>query len=217
MTPLAFLESAGAGAVFASRPGGVAHAYVGPLTPSGRFTPRSGRAVCKTRTRRLRVVLDPRHVTTAGLCVRCSAGLLLGKARLVEHRTREEWAAAYAGLTPFDLAYRAHTATTPVEADHLGHLALLLFAPDGHGLAELSTVPVVSVTGKPTPPLDTHLRQARVRTGATQPTEDQTLLHQVTREAIRAQKQADRHAVWAEKEHRREQVGFVNAELSRPA
>jgi hypothetical protein len=78
------LKVAGPGSVLAARPAGVAHVYTGPLTPSGRFIPRTGQTVCRARTRRLHVVAIPPRWSSLlpeaadqlpRLCARCSTCL----------------------------------------------------------------------------------------------------------------------------------------------
>lgn len=157
------LHIAGHGSHVVGRPSGVAHVYVGPLTPSGRWVPRSGRAVCKTRTRRLAVLerdgspLDP---AARRLCGRCSA--CLSPRRQVEQLpvTREEWLARFGSLSPFDLAVDAFMAETVEEIQRLEFLALLLV-----GYPACAKDPVVSPAGKVSPPLDKQLSRHRTRVG----------------------------------------------------
>ncbi|HET6917335.1 MAG TPA: hypothetical protein VFH56_14675, partial [Acidimicrobiales bacterium] len=74
------LRLAGPGSHLAARPHGVLHVVpAGPLTPSGRFIPRSSRTVCRARHRRLTVVEHPPVLDDGQpgrrLCALCSARL----------------------------------------------------------------------------------------------------------------------------------------------
>ncbi|WP_157550503.1 hypothetical protein [Nocardioides jensenii] len=148
------------------------------------------------------------------LCLRCSACLRPGKARQAEPITRDEHMAAYAGVTGFDLAYRAYAAQTVTEVEQLEHLALLVV-----GFPVCKKDPVLSPTGKTTPPIDKHLATARVRVGGTHNaiTEEAREIEAGRRALAAEQRRRDRHDAWAEKETRREQIGFVNAEHTKSA
>ncbi|MCM0622598.1 hypothetical protein [Nocardioides bruguierae] len=76
------LTAAGLGAVYVSRPTGVAHVYVGPLTPGG-HVPRARRAYCRAHTRRLTVIQTGRLASTGPVsghrvCARCVTCLSKG-------------------------------------------------------------------------------------------------------------------------------------------
>lgn len=134
------LDIAGQDSHLAARPAGVTHVYVGPLTPSGRFTPRNRRPVCGARTRRLTVTppprpsLDPSGPGVPRLCARCSTRLAARRhlppgdaAGRVEPHTRDAYRLRYGHLTELDLYCAARTAETAEELDVVAHLSLLLF------------------------------------------------------------------------------------------
>lgn len=152
-----------------SRPHGVTHAYVGPLTLSGRGVPRSGRTVCRAHTRSLYVLPEPSlpgarsaRGARGRVCARCSTRLLRGEAdgRVEQPASRSDWLTTYSTLTPFDLAVDAYMATTPAEVDRVEFLAVLLV-----GWPNIKGEPVVSPAGKTTGPLTRHIAKARGRVG----------------------------------------------------
>lgn len=160
MTPLGLRAAAGVGAHMVSRPRGVLHAYVGPLTPSGRRVPRAGRAVCKSRTRTLTVVplatVGARPV--CGACVVRLANLPGGTG----HLDRSQVRALYADVTPFDLAVDAWRAQSVADVERLELVALAVV-----GLPALRRDPVIAPTGKTNPPLDQLIAKARLRVAGT--------------------------------------------------
>lgn len=112
-----------------SRPHGVHHLYVGPLTPSG-AVPRNRRPVCKAHTRRLYV--DGGEASTQGtprlVCARCSArlvGSLPGRAETptVQYLSKAQDRQRYQGLTVVDVYLSARFAVT---VDELDECALVL-------------------------------------------------------------------------------------------
>lgn len=195
--------------VLATRPGGVLHAYVGPLTPTGR-SPRGGRPVCGTRTRTLRAIPHS-EVRRLRVCERCRAHLdRLGKAGGVgtQPPSRGQLLAAYDGVTAFDLALDAWRAETAEDLERVEHLALLIV-----GIRASKTEPVVSPGGKVTGPLDEHIAKARRRLGIVRDP-----LAGPLRAAAQENELLARHAVkarrkegWRDREARIERLGFVNA------
>lgn len=89
-------------AVLVHRPGsGVFHVYAGPLTPSGRFVPRTGRTACSARTRRLSVLERVGSVLDLGgrhLCGRCEARLCAAAGRASQPVSRDDFLRTYGGL-----------------------------------------------------------------------------------------------------------------------
>ena len=145
--------------VLVCRPRGVLHAYVGPLTRSGRFIPRSARPTCGARTRALGVV-PLSEVRDRPVCARCTARLL-SHVQEAGHPTRAQMLAAYADVTPFDLALDAWRAESVEDVERVQHAALLLF-----GAKAAKNDPVVAPgTGKVTGPLDAHIAKAYRRLG----------------------------------------------------
>jgi hypothetical protein len=143
------LKVAGPGSVLAARPAGVAHVYTGPLTPSGRFIPRTGQTVCRARTRRLHVVAIPPRWSSLlpeaadqlpRLCARCSTCLAAcrdrrdprgttapdGPSRQVEQPSRQAYRDTFAHLGLVELLAGAVVADCRDELAVVGHLALLL-------------------------------------------------------------------------------------------
>jgi hypothetical protein len=200
------LQLAGPGAVLAARPTGVAHVYTGPLTPSGRFIPRAGQAVCRARTRQLRVVPTPPGWSTlqcsqAGarrlprLCARCSTclsrrvpsphGAASPVGRQVEQHptSRAAYRHRFADLTPADLWVAAQLATTPEELAAVGHLSLVLFGHHG------CTRPVTCRSGR----IRTSLHQAiSTRRKQLEPDEQSSINHSRAR-AVADQIRKDEH------------------------
>lgn len=74
--------------------------------------------------------------------------------------TRTGWAAAYAGVTGFDLAVDAYMAETSAEVDRVRFLGLLIV-----GWPAYATDPVVSPAGKTSRPLMKHVDRAAARVG----------------------------------------------------
>lgn len=220
MTPLTLLAAARdrarvrlelqphARCVLAARPAGVLHAYTGPLTPSGRWIPRAGRTACRVHTRTLGVVTLS-MVGRRRVCGRCTARL--AHSPVVDgagHPTRAQLAAAYDGVTAFDLALDAWRAETVADVERVEWLVLLLV-----GYPACATQPVMSPGGKVTGPLDEHTAKARRRLGVTRDpltpglraaADENQLLGQ------HAMKQR-RHDGWREREDRIERLGYVNA------
>lgn len=195
--------------VLASRPGGVLHAYVGPLTPSGR-SPRGARPVCGTCTRTLRAV-PLSEVRRVRVCKRCRAHLdRLGKAGGVGTQTpsRGQLVAACKDVTAFDLALDAWRAETPEDVERVEHLALLVV-----GLKSTKTDPVVSPGGKVTEPLDDHIARARRRLGIIRDPLAGPLRAAATENELLARHaaKARRNEGWLDREARIERLGFVNA------
>lgn len=203
-----------------SRPHGVTHAYVGPLTPSGRRVPRSGRTVCRAHTRSLYVLPElpsQGSVTTVSggprgrVCARCSARLLpRGEAayRAEQPASRHEWVDTYSRLTPFDLAVDAYMATTAAEVDRVEFLAVLLV-----GWPAIHTHPVVSPTGKTTGPLTRHLRKARGRVGGHRHDPLEAERRRAVEDEVRDQRRRDRADDWVD----RNAVDRHGFRLNRPA
>lgn len=208
---LALLRAAGESAQLVARPRGVAHVYVGPLTPSGRYVPRTGRTVCRARTRRLSVLestpvaLDP---TGKPACRLCTARLAhVPRQGEAGPTSRDQVLTAYDGITAFDLAIDAFMAETPAEVERLEWLALLLV-----GFPACHRTPVVSPAGKVSDPLDHHIRRARTRVGATR--DHLGVLRAAAddnHEAAVAAAKAARHDAWKDRDDRITRLGFVNA------
>lgn len=157
------LRLAGDGAHLVHRPGGRLHVYTGPLTPSGRFVPRSARTVCRTRTRRLEVLgdvgiasLDLGAAERRVVCGRCSVRLCYQQSRAGQPRTRAEWCRTYADLTKGDVAVALELAVTPEEVDAAAHLSLALFDVAG-------TLATFTDRGRDWPPLHDLVIAARTR------------------------------------------------------
>lgn len=107
------------------RPTGVAHVYVGPLTPSGRFVPSKAATVCRAATRRLQVLEAGASALGRGrrVCRRCQ--VLLPPALGVEVPqlvTRDDWVAAYSNLTISDLVLAAAWCRTVEETHQVGYV-----------------------------------------------------------------------------------------------
>jgi hypothetical protein len=119
--------------VLVARPRGVVHVAVAPVTPSGRFIPRTARTVCRTHTRRLGVVPRARAVDVfrcRRVCVRCIKALL-ERAPGVDGRPlpRDVEAQLYSFLTIPNLRAVLRSCTTSDETHLVGRLALMLFGP----------------------------------------------------------------------------------------
>lgn len=207
------LRLAGPGARLVARPGrDVAHVYTGPLTPSGRFVPRSARTVCRAHTRRLSVLEQPSPCSMTGsgvgrVCARCSACLLRSPraVRQAEPHTAAGFRAMYADLDQADVAAALLMATTPAEADAAAHLSLALF-----GVAD--TLHLVTARGRTWPPLAQLVHQARERVHGF----PESLY--VARDRADAQTAAAREVgiarakeIRADREARIERLGFTNA------
>lgn len=114
------------------RPRGVAHVYVGPLTPSGRWVPRAGRAVCGTRTRRLSLLeLDGTALDPVGrrMCARCSTRLLSAARRVEQSYSRDFVLTKYHHLKVQHLAYANALATSVDETHRIGAVTLQILGP----------------------------------------------------------------------------------------
>jgi hypothetical protein len=195
--------------VLVHRPRGVAHVYVGPLTPSGGFVPRCRRTVCGTRTRRL-TVDGPVPVDTASarrMCRRCTTCLHLGKnSQVVQLPTRrEDWQAEFAGVTAWHLAVVAFMAETVTEVERLEWLALLVV-----GFPACRDNQITAPTGKVLPPLDVHVARARVRVGAQHVDPTGRRLDVLIAEGMQ-QARAEKQDLWRNREERIRQLGFINA------
>lgn len=195
--------------VLVARPTGVLHAYVGPLTPSGRFTPRAARPACGVRTRGLSVI-PLAEVRRRRVCVRCTARLTRGTpaAGGAGTQSRTQLLAAYEGVTAFDLALDAWRAETPDDLERVEHLALLVL-----GLRAAKTEPVVSPGGKVTGPLDDHIARARRRLGIVRDPLSPSMRAAARENELVARHSAHqrRHEGWRDREARIERLGFVNA------
>lgn len=197
-----------------ARPAGVVHAYVGPLTPSGRHVPRAGRTVCRAHTRRLHVLerttvtLGRRESSGPQVCARCSARLTLPRVTGGPSTipTRDDALRTYADTTAFDLAVQAWMAETPEDLERVEWLALLVV-----GFPACATEPVVSPGGKVTGPLDDHITRARARVGAHRGSKHLADVARENREIAVAAGKATRHAAWKERQDRITRLGFVNA------
>lgn len=196
--------------VLAHRPHGVAHVYVGPLTPSAGFVPRARRTVCKTRTRRLTVCVSPAALTPSQrrLCRRCVAVLLSWGQQDRHHLvTREDWLREFGDLTAFDLAVDAYMAETPAEVERVAFLALLVV-----GFPACARDAVVSPTGKTTRPLDAYVSRARNRVGGQRPEEiARAEIHDIASANAAEERRAAARLTRKEREDAIERLGFINA------
>lgn len=113
------------------RPGSdVFHVYTGPLTPSGRWVPRTGRTVCAVKARRLSVLertgavldLDGRR-----MCGRCTARLTALSVRAVQPVSRDACLRFYAGVQLRDLVTATVLTMTVDETHRVGFVMGLLF------------------------------------------------------------------------------------------
>lgn len=203
------------GARLVGRPSSsVAHAYVGSVTPSGRWVPRGGRTVCGVRTRRLRVLSGvARGDTSDGRrgCLRCWARIASRRAQ--QPRTRDAWARLFVGVTAYDVAVAAYRARTREDVELLEFIALLLV-----GWPAVHTDDVVSPWGKTTRPLGKQLATARLRVGARRDPLTPGLRAAADENAMRARDllKQRKHDAWREREDRIARLGFVNA-TTRPA
>lgn len=120
------------GAVLAARPRSiVAHVCQGRTTPSGRWLSRSARPVCRARTARLEVIVQPNQgVSMNGhrLCRRCRPMLPAALGRCDAHQlvTRQDLAAAFTGLTVDDLDTAARWSRTVSESHQVGRVLSIL-------------------------------------------------------------------------------------------
>lgn len=140
--------------VLVARPGSpVFHVYSGPLTPSGRFVPRTARTACTAHTRRLSVLdrdgsvldLDGRR-----LCGRCEARLSATARRASQPVSRDDFTRMYggpAGVTLADLLVALVMCQTVEENRRVAFVASLV-----HGFMDPTS------TRRPTEP---GKRQAR--------------------------------------------------------
>lgn len=211
MTPLDLLASTrlrtSGCVVLAARPAGVLHAFAGPLTPSGRFTPRAARPACGVHTRVLRVI-PLSEVRRRRVCVRCTARLAQSLPGEASHPTRAQLQAAYDGVTPFDLAVDAWRAQTSEDLARVEWLTLLLV-----GYPACTTDQVVSPEGKVTGPLDDHIAKARRRLGIVRDAMGPELRAAANENELLARHAAKqrRHEGWRDREDRIARLGFINA------
>jgi hypothetical protein len=121
---------AGPAARLVGRPRGVAHIYVGPLTPSGRFAAAAGRTACRARTRRLSILAPMScrrgEPSSRRVCARCSARLT-PQGRAEHLPNRDAIVAAYGTLTLPQLQAAAGACTTPAESHQLGLITAVLY------------------------------------------------------------------------------------------
>jgi len=212
------LRLAGDHAHLVHRPTGRLHVYTGPLTPSGRYVPRSARTVCRARTRRLEVAthrvsslnLD---ATLPGLCRRCSARLESSASRAEQRHTpntRAEFLAAYRDLDAADLAFALTMATTPAEVDAAAHLTLALFDVAG-------TLAGFTDHGRNWRPLHAHVVDARTRVHG-YPDSHYRAMERADAQtaAARDQAVARRREIHADNEARIARLGIATAKPARP-
>lgn len=208
------LRLAGDAAHMVARPGGRAHVYTGPLTRSGRYVPRSARALCRAHTRRLEVLdgqpqmsstLDPREPSPR-VCARCSARLALRSRGRAEQQptTRSGFLGRYADLTKADVAFALELARTPAEVDAAAHLSLVLFDVAG-------TVVPFTARGRGWPPLHDLVVTARGRVAGFPSREGERERLDAISAAAQARRQAERAEVYADRESRIARLGFTNA------
>lgn len=206
------LTIAGPTAVLVGRPAGVAHVYVGPLTPSERFVPRGARAVCRAHTRRLAVlperqtslVCDP---NAPRMCARCVARLSSSDDRRAAspciHYT--DYRTTYAALTWRDLWAQAVMAETLTELEHVAHLSLVVL---GHDACE-RRLPV-SHEEIPGNTLNELIGYARERLADYPNRARSEAITQLILTGY-AQAKAERAAAWKNREDLIARIGFTNA------
>ncbi|NUO57280.1 MAG: hypothetical protein HOV78_11480 [Hamadaea sp.] len=116
-----------------ARPGSeVFHLYVGPLTPTGRYVPRTARSVCSARTRRLTVIQRAGSALDLGgrrVCGRCSARLSAESRRAEQPTNRDAAAEFHVGITLGDLVLAIAMATSTAETHRIGFAMGLRFPP----------------------------------------------------------------------------------------
>lgn len=211
------LAIAGPDARLVGRPtSDVAHVHVGPLSPSGRYVPLSGRAVCRSRTRQLTVLperrssLTPPEPGSRRVCARCSArlsscskGVNGRRAEPCTHRT--DYSSRYGHLTRRDFWAQAVMAETLTELEHVAHLSLVVL---GHAECDLP-LPVhhEGIDGASLTELLGRLRERL----ADYPNRHLGEAFTALVESGYAQAKAQRQATWREREERIRRVGFVNA------
>lgn len=204
------LALAGPDAVLASRPRGVPHVYVGPLTPSGRQVPRAGRTVCRARTRRLTVIPSERRSSLdpcgpSRVCARCSACLSRdGQAEPLT--SRAAYLEEYSGATKADVAFALELAATVAEVDAAAHLSLVLFGVAGcnDGFTE---------HGRDWVSLHQLVFRHRGRVGAFNTPEAIAAADRdrIASENAAQQRASERKQMWREREDRIARLGFNNA------
>lgn len=214
--PETALTIAGPGAVLVTRGTGVAHVYTGPLTPSGQYTPRSGRTVCRVRTRQLRVIppaerrssLDDHAAALPRMCARCTACLARARDRARQvtsstPRSREQQRQLHAETTKADVAFALELATTPAEVDAAAWVSLLLFGVAG------TRVPFTE-HDRDYPALHDLVCRARARVGGYP---DAPIQERADRSAAAtAQRAAERRQMHADREERIARLGMNVAE-----
>lgn len=214
------LAIAGPGAHLVARPAGdVAHVYTGPLTPSRRYVPRTGRTVCRAHTRRLEVLPERRSSLalepgSLRVCARCSARLSTWSSagscsgvngRRAELLHRSDYARRYAGLTRRDFWGQAVMAESLDELDRVAHLSLVVL---GHAECDLPLP--VHHEGIPGQSLTELLGGLRERLAGYPNRAAGLRLNDLV--AAGAEKAArERHNAWREREARIRRLGFVNA------
>lgn len=140
MNIIDLIRIAGPDALLVSDQAGEAHVIAGPLTPSGRLPETSDRTCSRAHNRQLEVLPGRwSSLTTASpvprLCARCVARLssscegVNDGSRATLPVNRDDWAAAYAGVTVAELATAVHFATTVDETHRIGFVAQRLFGP----------------------------------------------------------------------------------------
>lgn len=205
MTPTIALATAGPTAVLVTRPAGVPHVYVGPLTPSGRSAPRGRRTVCRAHiTGRLSVV--PRDAQPGSVCRRCSACLCLPRRQA--EPTRLQLATRCAHLTVDDITAALVDATSPAELAHVAHLALVSV-----GLVACLDTLIAPYDGGPysTPhPISAHIGYHRRRVAGF-PERPETARLEDIRLSAAAARRADSQMRRTDRENRIAALGFNNA------
>lgn len=213
MTPLGLRAAAGVGTHLVARPNGVLHAYSGPLTPSGRRVPRSGRAACNVRARTLSAVSLP-AVQSRRVCGRCAARFTASPTCEPGSLPRSEARALYADVTPFDLAVDAWRAETVADVERLEWVALLVV-----GLPGLKRDPVIAPSGKQSPPLDQLIARARLRIAGSRDYLTPTARAAAAENEHQAREAArlGRNAGWRDREDRIARLGINLATRPRSA
>lgn len=213
MIPTAALAAAGTDSLLVARPRGVAHVYVGPLTPAG-YVPRTRRTVCRAHTRRLAPIplercssLDPAS-SEHRLCARCSARLATQRARRAEPTpvTRDQYRARYAGLTRRDLWAQTLMAESLEEINAVAHASLLVL---GHPACE-QRLPVVHAETRGDLTLTRLIGRTRERL-ADYPNRARGEALKALIESGYAQDKAERIAIHKDREERIARLGFINA------
>lgn len=207
MTPDNALRRAPAGARFVARPTGVLHVHTGRLTPSGRFVPRSARTVCRAHTGQLHVVAPDDLQPPRRVCARCSACLSRPGRRGKQADsllTRDDYAAWYADLEPFDVYRAAEAAATIEDLDQVAHLSLVVLG------YRACTRPVVTPTGEQLDTdLNAHIGHHRHRVQGYPIDRNQERFNLAVVQAGERRK-AERHAIREDREERIRRIGINN-------